>query len=202
MKRLKDSKTSFSEILSEDQRRKFTLVMLRDILNTADRVQELEPFVVTPDEEVKALMEKRGVEVLLEPDIGLNRALEMAIGQSIDDGFDQVLILPVDVPFVKPKNLRDILDLAFGDQCVVITPSEENGTNALLMRPPDAIDLEFGGESFPEHLDEVRSRDLNLEIYRSGRVERDLDEPENLVKIETLGKGTKTHSFLASFRDD
>ncbi len=200
VKNLENSKTSFSEVFSLDQRKELTLSMLEDVLESAGRVQKVETVVVSPDPEVVRFVEDRGTKTLEEPGLGLNRALEMAIGESINLGFEQILILPVDVPLVKPDDIKEILDLAEGGKCVVITPSEENGTNALFLRPPDVIDLQFGGESFPNHVEEVRSRGAELKIYRSERLERDIDEPPNLIKIETLGKGTSTHSLLNSLK--
>ncbi|MFP4005604.1 MAG: 2-phospho-L-lactate guanylyltransferase [Candidatus Hadarchaeia archaeon] len=202
VKRLQMSKTSFSGVFSEDQRKKFTLVMLEDILNVVEQVEELEPSVVTPDDEVAEFAKERGVMFKLEPNLGLNGALKIAISQSIEDGCDQVLILPVDVPLVRSRDLENILDLAEGDRCVVATPSEEKGTNALLLRPPDILDLRFGGESFPDHISEARSRGINLEVYFSDCLKRDMDSPEDLLKVETLGKGSRTHSWLSEVKKD
>lgn len=200
VKRLEEAKTSLSEVLSEDQRKELTLAMIMDVLESADRVEEVSPMVVTPDEDVVDFVEEKNVECVLEPGVGLNRALELAIEESMDSGFEKVLIVPSDIPLIRPKDIRKILDLASEDKNVVITPSKENGTNALFLQPPDVIDLKFGGKSFPDHVKEARSRKIKPRIYRSENVERDIDHPSDLLKAETLGKGTKTHSFLDSLK--
>lgn len=200
LKDLSEAKASFSSILSGEQRRQLSLAMLGDILTVVDRIEAVDAMVVTPDEDVSDFVEGEGFKVIPEPGVGLNRALEIAIGKSIDSGFREALILPADVPLLKPDDIQEILSLAEGDRAVVITPSKENGTNALLLRPPDVIDLHFGGESFSEHVKEAQSRELKPRIYRSENLERDIDEPSHLLKVETLGKGTKTHSFLDSLK--
>ncbi len=200
IKNLSESKTTFSDKFSLDQRKELTLSMLEDLLSVAKKVKPVETAVVTPDNEVKEFVKKREAEVILEPDVGLNRALDIAIGESIDSGFGSVLIFPGDVPLIKPEDIQGILDLTDDERSVVITPSKEKGTNALFLRPPDVIELKFGGESFPDHVKEARSKDIKPRIYRSENLERDIDEPSNLIKVETLGQGTKTHTFLNSLK--
>lgn len=202
VKNLRDSKTSFSDILTEEQRRKFTFVMLEDVLNVAQRVEDIEPAVVTPDEDVLNFVEEKGIKVILEPDVGLIEALELAIEKSIESGFQQVLFLPVDVPLVRREDLEEILSLSSGEGSVVISPSEEGGTNALLLRPPDVMKLHLGGESFPEHLEEAKAQGIEPRIYRSERLARDIDSPSHLLKVETMGAGTKTHSFIDSLKQE
>lgn len=191
---------TFAEVFTEDQRRDLTFAMIEDILEVVRLTKRIEPAVVSPDKSVLEFVKERGARSISEPDIGLNNALEMAIEKSIEGGFRNVLILPGDVPLVKPDDLRNILDLLPEDRGVVVTPSKEKGTNALLLSPPDLMDLHFGGESFYEHFEEAMSRGVRPRIYRSDRLERDIDRPEDLLKIETLGKGTKTHSFLDSLK--
>lgn len=200
VKKLENSKMTFSGVFTEEQRRDLTLAMIEDILRVACLVEKIKPAVVSPDDSVLDFVEDKGARTISEPDIGLNNALEMTIKDSVEEGFRKVLIVPGDVPLIKPVDLRNILDLLPEDRGVVITPSEEKGTNALLLRPPDVMDLHFGGESFPEHFEEAMSRGIRPRIYRSERLARDIDRPEDLLKVETLGKGTKTHSFLNSLK--
>lgn len=200
VKELGKAKATFAEILSDELRRELVLSMLEDMLNAIQRVETVEAVVVAPDKEVENFAKNLKTDVVLEPGVGLNRALEMAIGESIDLNFSQILILPADLPLIEPEDINSILDLVSGDRAVVITPSKENGTNALLVKPPDLMNLQFGGESFPDHVEEARSRGVKPRIYRSENIERDIDKPPHLLKLETLGKGTKTHLFLNNLK--
>lgn len=196
IKRLEESKSTFSGVLNGEQRQELAISMLKDLMDACSGIDNAELTVVSPDGEVLELVEKEGYNSISEPDIGLNRALELAIDSSIGSGFDEVLILPGDLPLARRDDIREILNLASGDRSVVITPSKEGGTNALLLRPPDVMSLHFGGESFKDHFEEAQSRGIRPEIYRSERIERDIDKPRDLIKLETQAKGTETHAFL------
>ncbi len=200
IKKLKDSKTSFSEKFTTEQRKELTISMLNDMLKTLKKVGEADPLVITPDEKVEKLMEQREIPNIKEPDIGLNKSLDMAIKKSIESDYDSVLILPGDLPLISSEDIENIFDMGKRSQGVVLTPSKENGTNALFLRPPDIIDLKFGGESFFDHVREATERDITPRLYRSDNLERDMDRPEDLAKVEALGEGTETHDFLRNFK--
>ncbi len=195
-KSLRESKSSFSEVFTEVQRQNFVVSMLRDMINACSQVEGVDLAVVSPDEEILNLFEEEGFAAISEPDIGLNRALDLAISRSVDSGFGEILIFPGDLPLLKKNDVEGILELASGEKSVIITPSKEGGTNALLLRPPDLMDLYFGGKSFTDHMKEAKRRGVLPKVYRSERVERDMDKPADLLKLETLGKGTRTHSFF------
>jgi 2-phospho-L-lactate guanylyltransferase len=78
---------------------------------------------------------------------------------------------------------------------VVIAPCRrEEGTNALLLRPPDFIEVAFGPGSFKEHQRLAQVRGLNPLIYRSPSLALDLDWPEDLVFYQgkmTVGANEK-----------
>ena len=201
IKKLEDSKTSFSEKFTTEQRKELTISMLKDMLNTIKKVEEADPLVITPDEKIEELMKQQGIPNIKEPDIGLNKSLDMAIEKSIESDYNSVLILPGDLPLISSEDIEEILEMGESSQGVVLTPSKENGTNTLFLRPPDIIDLRFGGESFFDHMREATERDITPRLYRSENLERDMDRPEDLAKVEALGEGTETHDFLREFKE-
>lgn len=200
VKNLENAKTSFSEVLDDEERRELTLFMLEDVLETASRVKGAELAVVTPDEDVIDFVESNEIKTIFDSGSGLNAALEGAIEGTVELGFQEVLIIPADVPLMRTTDIENILGMVSGDQGVVIAPSKEEGTNALLMRPSDVIDIHFGGKSFPEHVRECMERGIEFQVYESERLSRDIDNPKDFLKVETLGAGTKTHSFLISLK--
>jgi 2-phospho-L-lactate guanylyltransferase len=111
-----------------------------------------------------------------------------------------VLIIPGDLPLLKSVDIENLTAMATAQRDVVIAPSKANGTNALLIRPPDLIGLRFGGESFPLHVQEAVQAGVKPRIYKSPTVATDIDEPADLLKIETLGLGTSSHEFLSSLK--
>jgi len=199
IKELSQAKSSLAKVFEPEQRRELVLAMLTDVLNAFRGAAGISGFaVVSPDTKVLDFARQQGAVDILEKDLGLNGALKLATRQLIGLGAASVLITSGDLPFLKHTDVENITAMATGSREVVITPSNANGTNALFLRPPEVIELKFGGESFPVHLAEAVRAGLRPRIYRSSTVALDIDEPGDLIKVETLGLGTKTHEFLLS----
>lgn len=201
VKNLSNAKSSLSKALDPEQRQRLALAMLADVINVARQSSSVSgAAVVSPDEKIIDFARENGATGVAEPGLGLNGALKMAIEHVVDLGAKSVLIIPGDLPLLKSADIENIATMATAQRDVVISPSKANGTNALLLRPPDVINLRFGGESFPLHIKEAVQAGVKPRIYRSQTVATDIDELEDLIKIETLGPGTRTHDFLISLR--
>ncbi len=201
VKNLSNAKSSLSKALDPEQRQRLALAMLADVINVARQSSSVSgAAVVSPDEKVIDFARENGATGVAEPGLDLNGALKMAIEHVVDLGAKSVLIIPGDLPLLKSADIENIATMATAQRDVVISPSKANGTNALLLRPPDVINLRFGGESFPLHIKEAVQAGVKPRIYRSQTVAIDIDELEDLIKIETLGPGTRTHDFLISLR--
>ncbi len=199
VKRLSEAKSSLSQSLTLEQRQRLVLSMLADVLGAVHQASSIaSSIVVSPDEKVLSFARLHGAEGVAEPDLGLNEALKLAIRHAISKGVDSVLILPADLPLLKNADVENLIAMASVPKDIVIAPSKAKGTNALLLRPPDLINLRFGGESFPLHVKEASQAGVKPRVYRSPTVTLDIDEPEDLLKVETLGLGTRTHEFLRS----
>jgi 2-phospho-L-lactate guanylyltransferase len=155
---------------------------------------------VSPDEEVLNFARANGVIGVVEPGVELNEALKLAVDYAVAEGASSVLILPSDLPLLRAADIENIIAMASSPRDIVIAPSKDNGTNALLLLPPDVMNLRFGGESFPSHIAEARRVGVRPRIYRSVNVSTDVDDVEDLLKVETHGLGTRTQSFLRSLR--
>jgi len=201
VKRLVEAKSSLSEALTLVQRRELVLRMLADVLNAIRGARSIVgTIVVSPDEEVLKFARANGAFGVIEPGIELNKALKLAVDYAVVEGASSVIILPSDLPLLRGADIENIIAMASPPQDVVIAPSKDNGTNALLLLPPSVINLRFGGESFPSHLAEARRVGVRPHIYRSVNVAIDVDDVEDLLKVETNGLGTITQSFLRSLR--
>ena len=80
------------------------------------------------------------------------------------------------------REVNAMLDLATRPQCVVIAPDRrEEGTNALLVRPPNAIAFAYGASSFDAHRRQAQERSIPIAVYRSPTLALDLDVPDDLA---------------------
>jgi 2-phospho-L-lactate guanylyltransferase (CobY/MobA/RfbA family) len=80
---------------------------------------------------------------------------------------------------------------------VVIAPSwDSRGTNAVLMRPPDALHLRFGSWSFLPHVKQAKRRGFSYKVVRLPRVALDVDTPADLARLVPQATGTRSYAVL------
>ena len=143
--------------------------------------------VVAGSEEVAALAAGWGVEVLAEPrQEGQNVAAARGIAKAVEGGADGVLLLSSDLPLVTRDAVRDVLESAarLEPPVVVAVPAVgRGGTNALYLRPPDAITLHFGSDSLAKFRQEAQSRGVEFVVHHSDAMALDLDEPGDLARL-------------------
>jgi 2-phospho-L-lactate guanylyltransferase len=96
------------------------------------------------------------------------------------------LISPADRPRLDADDLKRILVHRKQPPVVAIAPDrKKEGTNALLVCPPDLIEFNYGPESFNKHCQAAQKGGFRLEICDLPSLELDLDEPEDLALIES-----------------
>jgi 2-phospho-L-lactate guanylyltransferase len=142
--------------------------------------------VVTADAELLALVRERGAHGVPERTDGdLNAALGLAIRYVNARGAGAVLILPSDLPYLAGADVA-ALKSAIGPApcCVIAADTSEQGTNALVIAPPDPALLRFGPLSFSAHLRLNRVRGIPARILRRPGLAHDLDTPDDYEMFE------------------
>lgn len=203
VKHLSDSKTRLASVLAEPQREALALRLLRGVLAVALQAQQqlgAAAVVVSPDPAVLAVAATYNLTPLLEDsahpsgyelrvtnygEASLNAALEQATAYASARGASAVLILPADLPLLALADVtrlwRASQQLYAGAAIVIAPDSQEQGTNALLVRPPGALAYQFGPGSFQRHCQQARERGLAWHIDRSPRLALDVDLPADLA---------------------
>jgi 2-phospho-L-lactate guanylyltransferase len=175
--------------------------MMEDVIASLKKSSLVNHVVVlTPDSRVADHGKKLGVETMMDKTNGdINDSLTEATNFEIRErSGSSFLVLPVDVPLVKPTTIDSIISRVGkpNHPVVVISPSITNGTNALLRNPPDAIPTRYGVNSFDAHVAEAVARKVHLEIHRSDDLEIDVDTPGDLYEVMRKGDSSKTSEFL------
>lgn len=137
--------------------------------------------VISRDPDVLALAAARGAIPIREVGDDLNAALEQARQQPWIATADALLVLPSDLPLITVDDLQALCALAAAGDGVVIAPSHDGGTNALLLRPPQAIRYAFGEGSYARHCGLAAAAHLPCHTYRSETLAWDVDYPEDLL---------------------
>ena len=144
-------------------------------------------LIVTGADEVADMARAWGAEVLLEPrEEGQNVAARRGIDRAKAAGADAVLLLSSDLPLVSEDAIRDMLQAAsrLPSPVAVAAPAiGRGGTNALYLRPPDAIGLHFGDESLPQFRADAEQRGVKFALFESDALALDLDEPADLARV-------------------
>lgn len=144
--------------------------------------------VISRDTEVLALASALGALPIPETNAAetnasgdeLNQALRQGCRVAQQGGAEGVLVLPADLPLLTHTDLDELYELALEGDSMIIAPSRDGGTNALLLRPPHAIDYAFGEQSFARHLSLATAARLPVHVYTSATLALDIDRPEDL----------------------
>jgi len=203
VKSLLRSKTRLSGLLSLEERQTLTLTMLEDVLKAVVRSESVQKIaVVSSDSKIQEFVSSFGVTYLQERKTGLNQAVEQGIYWCIEDQARSVLILPADIPLIKPDDVDKITSLGFEETCIVVAPSKNGGTNALFQKPPNLIPPHFGPESVSKHLVEASKRGIAARVFDSLNVTMDIDRPEDLANLLEIEAQAMSHAFLKQIKLD
>ncbi|TAN33105.1 2-phospho-L-lactate guanylyltransferase [bacterium] len=144
-------------------------------------------LVVAGSDEVAALARQMGVEAIVEPrQEGQNVAAKRGIAHAVEAGAEAILLLSSDLPLVTRKSVSEVLQAGVrleGPVAVAVPAVGRGGTNALYLRPPDAITLHFGADSLARFRHEAEVRGVNFVIHHSDAMALDLDEPADLARL-------------------
>jgi 2-phospho-L-lactate guanylyltransferase len=142
-----------------------------------------ETIVVTPDDDVRRLALAGGARPIRQRSTGLNAGLREARDEVLAAGGSALLVLPIDLPRISPEALASIVEVLDGTAppLVAIVPDRHGrGTNALLLAPPDVIDVCFGGDSHRAHAAAADAAGARL-IELEGPLTEDIDTPDDLL---------------------
>jgi len=98
-------------------------------------------------------------------------------------GAEALLALPSDLPLLTSADLDELRTLALTEEGIIVAPSRDNGTNALLMRPPRAIAYAFGEASAGRHRALATKAGVPCRFYHSPTLALDIDRPEDLLLV-------------------
>jgi 2-phospho-L-lactate/phosphoenolpyruvate guanylyltransferase len=187
VKPLRRGKSRLAGMLTEDQRTRLNRYLLEHILTTLKDVAEVEhTLVVSRDPAALALTREMGGRTVLEDGAPqFNTAIKRATIVAQAQGAHAVLILPADLPLIKPKDIKALLKCGRKPPVVVIAPDRrQDGTNGLFVNPAGLIEYGYGPGSFQCHSDRVMQSGASLKVIYSPNIALDLDLPEDM---ETLG---------------
>jgi 2-phospho-L-lactate/phosphoenolpyruvate guanylyltransferase len=189
VKDLEESKSRLSPFLSSKEREVLTLVMLDHVLAMLREVDAVERVgVVSPSPRALFMAEDADATALPQESQGLNNALEEGRNWAISEGALSLLVLPADLPYLSAFDVRMLTTMPRDERVAVISPDEaDEGTNALLMRPADAMPFAFGPGSYETHQRTAKAHGLEVGIYKHTSIAHDVDTLEDLQTLINSG---------------
>jgi 2-phospho-L-lactate/phosphoenolpyruvate guanylyltransferase len=193
VKGFRNAKQRLSPLLDVAQRGLLAEVMFREVLSQLLGVRGLsETCVVTGDDRVAKIADSLGAQVIREEvEKGETEAVDFARLELKKSGREAVLIVPADLPLVRGTDIETVLaqipDGAFSPFALLVPSRDRMGTNALLLAPPDLIQLRFGYDSFSYHSRQVAAQGLPLRLLENERIALDIDEPKDLDQFLSFG---------------
>jgi len=191
---LETAKTRLGGDLDPEERAALVTELLRRTLAaTRDARRIAGTVVVTMDGAAAEIARRHHAVGLVERAPGLNGAIEAARSVAQARGASAVLVLPADLPAVSADALDALIEsastlAAMGggapDGIVALVPDRHGeGTNALLLSPPDRIAPAFGAASHARHVAAARHAGARV-IELDGPLSLDVDTAADLLEAE------------------
>jgi 2-phospho-L-lactate guanylyltransferase len=141
--------------------------------------------VVSRDAEALALAREQGAFALTEDaPADLNQAIVTTRKLALTEHTSSLLILASDLPLVQAEDIQRIAQAAESASAVIVPDRRAEGTNALLLSPPDLIEPAFGLQSFQRHLALLSQAHARVSILRMKGIAFDVDVPQDLADLE------------------
>jgi 2-phospho-L-lactate/phosphoenolpyruvate guanylyltransferase len=187
-------KTRLAPRLTVEQRAALAGAMLADVCHALERAAVDQVVVAAGGASAVAAASALGVAVIHDPPgcSGLDAALRAAVGRLGRVG--ALLIVTADLPRLTTQDVGAVLER---DVDVVVAPTSDGGTGALLRRPPDVIATAYGPGSAARHLRLAHDAGVRAATVRRPGLFHDLDTWDDLRRLRGGPLGPATAAALA-----
>lgn len=177
------AKSRLAKTLSATARMELAESLMRHTLQVLRTCSELaNVVVVSQDDRVLEIASELGAVALRErSQSNLNRAIMQALGYITSVGGKAGLVLPSDLPNLHQTDVAELLDCMdhTGSGIVICPDRHEQGTNALLLSPPDLLNVAYGPQSFEAHVRAANALGIDAHVVRAPGIVLDLDTPDD-----------------------
>jgi 2-phospho-L-lactate guanylyltransferase len=198
VKSLREGKSRLAEILPAEHRHELNARLLTHTLDQAAHLVDIaDVYVVSKSPDVLAAAALRGFTPCPEADLGeLNGAVALGVKQAAACGATELMVLPIDLPWLSSSRLRTLVD-AFRADCdaMIVADRAGDGTNVLLWRPIETARFHYGAGSAVKHAEAAKNLGYRVVMRQDPYLSFDLDTPQDL-QIWSRGEATFMESFV------
>jgi len=184
VKRLDRALMRLAGLLAAPLRRALQEAMLADVLVAARACPIVSPpVVVTSDPGAARIAREAGARVVPDhaPPRGIDAAVTRGLAVAERDGAGAALVLFADLPLVSPEDLAAIIEAGREERVTIAVSRDGTGTNALLLRPPTAMEPALGPGSLARHRARAAALGLTLRTVDLPGLTLDVDTPDDLA---------------------
>jgi 2-phospho-L-lactate guanylyltransferase len=185
IKRFEAAKQRLAAGLDDERRRELAAAMVADVLEAIGAARTIErTIVVSGDPVAQELAAAAGAEVIPDPgDTGHVEAALAGIARAAVDGAECVVLLAGDCPLLDPRELDRLLTGLPARYVGIVPDRHGSGTNALALRPLDAIAPAFGPGSCERHVAAARAAGIPFGVEELASLGLDLDTPADVIAL-------------------
>ena len=202
LKTLAQSKRRLSAVLSDEQRCDLVEAMAQDVLSCLMGHPEIDTVHAVCGEGWARSAFPKGSLMMWEEgesrEGGLIAAYEMIAAKT---AAERLLFIHADLPFLGQEDVSAMLAASLDHYAVLSPDLTETGTNAVLRWRHQSLPLCFGEDSFARHQQAAKATETPWRVVRVNGVARDVDEPEDLDRLDRkdpdLGEATSRWSVAA-----
>jgi 2-phospho-L-lactate guanylyltransferase len=198
-KRIQQAKQRLAPILSSEERELLSLNMLEDVLEAATASEVFDGVLVATNcEEVVPIIRRKGIlHLQTSAELGLNHAAGEAADWLLNKNIGTMCLFPADIPLARAAEFRHLVSCHSVDRGITIVPSrDKEGTNCLILSPPNLLPFCFGADSYAEHLRQGLKLNLSCRTKFSDGIGLDVDTPSDLRVISVRPTQTLAQSYL------
>lgn len=178
------AKSRLRDVLSAKERKTFVregLIHTLDILKDVPEVWRI--LVISADPHAWEIALKYEVDIYEELEVpGLNESVACGQRWASEHEADTVMVLPIDLPNLNAECLRSKIAKLNGGAGMAIAPDRHlQGTNFLMVTPPDLIQTAYGEGSFERHCALAKQAGIEPTMIYCEDLALDIDSPEDLV---------------------
>lgn len=201
MKRFDAAKRRLAADVGTGWRRALAEAMFSDVLTALRRTAAIDAIIVVSGDHVAQQIAGGHGAVTVDDhaEAGHSAAADLGVIRARKLGCDRVALVPGDCPALDPGELEELLAAPVeGTAAVGVVPDRHGeGTNALLLTPPDAMAAAFGPGSRARHVERAEAAGVACRVHDVPSLALDIDTPDDLAAlIEALGRrrGNAAHT--------
>ena len=194
LKNLKSAKSRLSNILAAGERQELVLAMFDDVLVSLRESHFIDRIFLVADKYFNPVAD---VQMITEiKNRGYDEAIIEALKDSRVNQAQAMLILPADLPLVSRDELNTLIRDQEDRSIRIAGARDQDGTNALVMKPPSLLATSFGVGSFERHKKFAKALSVKIEEINLPGLSFDVDTEKDLIDFVQTKSDTRTYRFL------